>query len=87
MGLKLGGGLAAAGNTNLGQAQQLLGSAAEQEQSRNIGDKQMEQQRKQGNTALGAAGGAALGAKFGASMGPVGILIGGALGAVAGSLF
>ena len=87
MGLKLGGGLAAAGNTNLGQAQQLLGNAADQEQQRNIGDKQMEQQRKQGNTTLGAAGGAILGAKFGASLGPIGVLIGGALGAVAGSLF
>lgn len=84
MGLKLGGGLAAAGNTNLGQAQQLLGSAAEQEQSRNIGDKQMEQQRKAGNTQLGAAGGAMLGFQVG---GPVGAVIGGVLGAVGGGLF
>jgi hypothetical protein len=84
MGLKVGGGLAAAGNTNLGQAQQLLGSAAEQEQSRNIGDKQMEQQRKAGNTQLGAAGGAMLGFQVG---GPVGAVIGGVLGAVGGGLF
>ena len=84
MGLKLGGGLAAAGNTNLGQAQELLGKAADQEQARNIGDKQMEQQRKAGNTQLGVMGGAAAGFAYG---GPVGAVIGGVLGAVGASLF
>jgi len=82
--MKLGGGLAAAGNTNLGQAQDLLGKAAEQEQQRNIGDTQMEQQRKAGNTQLGVMGGAAAGFAMG---GPVGALIGGVLGAVGGGLF
>lgn len=84
MGLKIGGGLAAAGNKNLGDAQELLGKAASQEQDRNIADKQMEQQRKAGNTQLGVMGGAGAGFMVG---GPVGALIGGALGAVAGSLF
>lgn len=84
MGLKLGGGLAAAGNKNLGDAQELLGKAAEQEQTRNIGDKQMEQQRKAGNTQLGVMGGAAAGFAYG---GPVGAVIGGVLGAVGASLF
>lgn len=84
MGLKIGGGLAAAGNKDLGDAQELLGKAAEQEQTRDIGDKQMEQQRKAGNTQLGVMGGAAAGFVYG---GPVGALIGGVLGAVGGSLF
>lgn len=83
----IGGGLAFAGNQNLGEAQDLLGKAADQEQERILGNKQREQQRKAGNVQLGAMGGAALGAYYGASMGPVGMLIGGVLGAVGGSLF
>jgi len=83
MGLKLGGGLAAAGNKKLGDAQDLLGKAADQEQQRNIGDEQMEQQRKAGNTQLGVMGGAAAGFSVG---GPVGAVIGGVLGAVGASL-
>lgn len=80
----IGGGLAAAGNQQLGDAQELLGRAADQEQQRLLGNKQMEQARKQGNTTLGATAGAAIGFQVG---GPVGGLIGGVLGAVGGGLF
>lgn len=84
MGLKVGGGLAAAGNAKLEQAQGLLGKAADEEQRRNLADKQMEQQRKAGNTQLGMMGGAGAGFMVG---GPVGAVLGGALGAIGSRLF
>lgn len=84
---RIGGGLAAAANEEVGEAQMMLGNAANEEQQRNIGNRQMERQRKQGNVTLGATGGALLGAQYGSSLGPWGALIGGALGAIAGGLF
>lgn len=79
-----GGGLAGAGMQQQAQAADMLGRAAEQEQSRNLANQQLEQQRKAGNTQLGAAGGAAAGFMYG---GPVGAMIGGLIGAVGGGLF
>lgn len=84
---QMGGGLAGAANEEVGEAQRMLGSAADQEQQRVVGNRQMERQRKQGNVTLGATGGAMLGAYYGSSLGPWGTLIGGALGAIAGGLF
>ena len=52
---------------------------ADQEASRKLMDAQEQQQ----NTSLGAAGGAAIGSYFG----PIGTVVGGALGWLAGSLF
>lgn len=80
----IGGGLAAVGNENLGQAQQLLGNAADQEQRRNLENQQLERQRKAGNVQLGTSLGALSGFAVG---GPIGGLIGGVLGAVGGGLF
>lgn len=87
----IGGGLAYVGNENLGQAQALLGSAAEQEQARNLGNDERERARKAGNTQLGssvgALGGFAFGATYGSGGGPIGALIGGTLGALGARLF
>lgn len=80
----IGGGLAAAGMSNLGDAQQLLGKAADQEQQRLLGNEQMERARKAGNTQLGVMGGGMAGFAMG---GPVGALVGGVLGAVGAELF
>lgn len=80
----IGGGLAAAGMHGLGEAQQLLGKAADQEQQRLIGNEQMERARKAGNTQLGVTGGAMAGFQVG---GPVGALVGGVLGAIGAELF
>jgi phage tail tape-measure protein len=86
-----GGGLAGMGMDQQKQAVGLLGAAAEQEQARNLNNMQMEQQRKAGNTSLGAAGGAiagfVAGGQIGAVGGPVGAMIGGTIGAIAGGLF
>lgn len=81
---------------SLGQAQQqeamtMLGNAAEQENSRNIKNEQIEQQQKAGKVqlglTLGALGGFYAGAQVGAVGGPLGALIGGTVGAIAGGLF
>ncbi len=81
---------------SLGQAQQqdamtTLGAAAEQENSRNIKNEQIEQQQKAGKvqlgTTLGALGGFYAGSQVGAVGGPLGALIGGTVGAIAGGLF
>jgi len=79
-----GGGLAAAGIQQEQQAADLLGKAADQEQQRLLGNKQMERARKAGNTQLGVTAGAALGFSYG---GPVGAMIGGMLGAAGAELF
>lgn len=79
-----GGGLAGVGLQQQGQALDMLGRAAEQEQSRNLQNQQLEQQRKAGNTQLGGAAGAAVGFSVG---GPVGAMVGGLLGSIGGSLF
>ena len=79
-----GGGLAGVGMQQQGLAVDVLGRAAEQEQSRNLANQQLEQQRKAGNTQLGAAAGAAAGFAYG---GPVGAMVGGLLGTIGGSLF
>jgi hypothetical protein len=80
----IGGGLAAVGNQQLSDAQGLLGRAADQEQQRLLGNKQMEQAHKAGMTQLGTTLGATAGFSVG---GPVGALIGGALGAIGAELF
>lgn len=60
---------------------QMLGNSAEEEAKRNQANKQIETQRKAGNSQLGSAlGGAAAGAAFG----PWGALAGGVIGAIAG---
>lgn len=82
-----GPGSSGAGLTGLGQQQQrtatsLLGQAADAEQQRNIQNQQIEAQEKSQNTQMGGmVGGAAAGAAFG----PWGALIGGVVGAFAGS--
>lgn len=69
------------GSAQKRQGMALLGRAAEDEALRNSRNKQVEIQRKSGNSQLGSAlGGAAAGAAFG----PWGALIGGAIGAIAG---
>ncbi len=83
----IGGGLVSAGLQQQGQAADMLGTAAEKEQARNLGNRQREQQRKAGNVQLGATAGAMAGAYYGASMGPWGALIGGVVGAIGGGLF
>lgn len=79
-----GAGLAGAGLQQQGQALDMLGSAAEQEQQRNLQNQQLDQQRKAGNTQLGGTAGAMAGFAVG---GPVGAMVGGLLGSIGGSLF
>lgn len=79
-----GAGLAGVGQQQQGMALDMLGRAAEQEQSRNLANQQLEQQRKAGNTQLGATAGAVAGFAYG---GPVGAMVGGLLGTIGGSLF
>ena len=87
-----GGGLAGAGLEQQTMANNTLSAAADQETQRNIQNQKMEQEAKAGKAQLGStvgglAGGALAGAQFGAAAGPWGMLIGGALGAIAGGLF
>ena len=82
-------GLGAAGLTGFGldqkqDAMETLGKVADQEQERNIANKQIKAQTKAGNVQLGAMGGAMAGFAVG---GPIGGMIGGVLGAVGGGLF
>lgn len=83
----IGGGLVSAGMGQQQQAADMLARAADQEQERNLGNRQREAQRKAGNVQLGATAGAAAGAYYGASAGPWGALIGGVVGAIGGGLF
>lgn len=69
------------------QATDMLAKAAEDEQRRNITNKQQEAARKQGNMTLGATAGAMAGMQAGAAAGPWGALIGAAAGALMGSAF
>lgn len=81
-----GGGLAGVGMQQQAQAADMLGRAAEQEQSRNLANEQLGRQRKAGNAQLGASAGAMAGfAMTGGN--PVGAMVGSLLGAVGGSLF
>lgn len=91
LGAMPGGGLAGMAADQGRQAMDLMGAAAEQEQSRNLANAQNEQMRKQGNQQLGGAAGGlagwAVGAQMGAGLGPYGAAVGAVLGAVAGGLF
>lgn len=89
-------GLGAAGLTGFGldqrnDAMAALGKVADQEQERNMANKQIKAQTKAGNvqlgSTLGALGGFAAGAQMGSVGGPIGALVGGVLGSVAGGLF
>lgn len=79
----------------LGQQKEAIGeltTAAGEEARRNAQNTMLEAEAKQGNQMLGStlgslAGGAAAGAMYGLAAGPWGMVIGGALGALAGSLF
>lgn len=90
-GFGVGASLASLGASQRQEATQGLARAAEEESRRNIQNEQLEQQEKAGGiqlgSTLGAAGGFALGAQFGSVGGPLGMLIGGAVGAIAGGLF
>lgn len=89
-----GPGLAGFGHGQHQTASSLLGRAAEEETQRNMKNKALEQQDKQGKAMLGATLGAAgvgiaasQGAIAGAWGGPLGMAIGGLIGAVGASLF
>lgn len=82
-----GPGGSGAGLTGLGQSQQrdataLLGAAADAETNRNIQNEQLEAQKKQSNTSMGASAGAMAGTMI---MPGWGTVIGGLVGALAGS--
>ena len=72
-------------------AMSTLGAAAEQENRRNMQNRQIEQQQKAGQvqlgSTLGSLGGFYAGSQIGAVGGPLGALIGGTVGAIAGGLF
>lgn len=82
-GLGIGANLATLGASRGREALQLAGEAASMEQRRNISNQQIEQQAEMGNRQLGSTVGAAIGTAWG----PVGTLLGGAIGSVAGGLF
>lgn len=77
--------LFSAGQFSLDQAQQGLSSSAQQETARNIANKNLAEQNKQGKAALGASAGAAAGALAGSVIPGVGTALGGLLGGIAGS--
>lgn len=87
----LSGGLAGAAIGQQQQAMELMGRAADQEQSRILGNEQLERERKAGNqqlgSTLGGLAGWAVGAQYGSAAGPWGAALGGLVGAVAGGLF
>lgn len=85
-GYGVGASLASMGVDQRREATQMLAKAADQESDRNVKNKMLEAQEKQGRQQLGGTVGAALGAQYGAALGPWGALIGGALGAIAGGL-
>ena len=86
-GYGVGASLASVGIGQRREATQMLARVADQEAERNAKNKMLEAQEKAGRQQLGGVVGAQLGATYGASLGPWGMLIGGALGAVAGGLF
>lgn len=77
-------GLASAGLSQENQAVQEMGHAAEQEQERDIHNKQAQAANKAGNQQMGASVGAAIGT---AILPGVGTIIGGALGGILGGAF
>lgn len=87
----VGATLASLGASQKQEAIHGLANAAEEESKRNVQNQQLEQQEKAGKvqlgSTLGAAGGFYLGAQTGSVGGPLGMLIGGAVGAIAGGLF
>lgn len=79
----LGGGLIGMGAQQKGDALDMLGQAAERESSRNIANKQIEQQQKASNAQTGATLGATAGMM---AFGPIGAVVGGLAGGVLGGL-
>ncbi len=75
-------GLAGMGMQQQKEATDMLGKAADEEQRRNIANKQAEQQRKTTNMTTGATTGAMIGTQI---MPGWGTVIGGAIGAIAGN--
>ena len=86
-GYGVGASLVSMGLAQKHEATQVLGRVADQESDRNAKNKMLEAQEKAGRQQLGGSVGALLGAEYGAALGPWGMVIGGALGAVAGGLF
>jgi hypothetical protein len=79
-GYGVGASLASLGQAQAKEAMGVAAEGAKEESRRNQTNMMLEQQRKSGNTQLGATAGAL----YGSSFGPWGTLIGGALGALAG---
>lgn len=86
----LGASLVNMGAGQQAEATEMLGTAAKQEQERDIQNQTLHRQEKAGNvqlgSTLGAAGGMAYGMKFGTAGGPWGMAIGALAGAVVGGL-
>lgn len=88
----VGASLMSLGQNTLRDAMQTQGQLADQEAERNAKNRMLEQQEESGRIQLGAtlgglAGGMYAGATYGSAAGPWGMLIGGAVGAIAGGLF
>ena len=79
----MGPTLASLGQSQMADATEGLAKVADEEAKRNANNTMLEAQEKQGKRSLGASAGAMVGMSFG----PVGALIGGAIGYVAGGLF
>lgn len=79
-------GIAQAGQAQAGQAMDMAGIAANQEQARNSQNQQIRSANKAGNMALGSTVGAIGGMAAGAEMGSAGGPWGAAIGAIAGGL-
>jgi hypothetical protein len=79
----LGSGLIGVGAQQKAGAMDILGKAAEQENERNIFNKQQKAQAKAGNAQTGATLGATAGM---VAFGPVGALFGGLAGGILGGL-
>ena len=86
-GYGVGASLVSMGLGQKHEATQVLARVADQESDRNAKNKMLEAQEKAGRQQLGGTLGALAGAQYGAALGPWGMVIGGALGAVAGGLF
>lgn len=82
-GLGVGASLASIASNRGREALQLAGQAAESEHRRDLNNQQIEQEKQAGKQQLGATVGAAIGTAFG----PMGTLVGGAIGSIAGGLF
>ena len=79
----LGAGLIGVGAQQQGEALDLIGQAADQENQRNIANKQQKAQTKATNAQTGAT----LGATAGMAFGPIGAVVGGIAGGILGGLF